>query len=162
MAGLTTALLLSKSPRYSITVVAKHMPGDYDIEYASPWAGANYLPYVVVISKCLYGSSNHKSIGYHAKARLLRNMTGTHGLSWKSSLCTIPKLACIFKVSATVKSVLIDPLPVTLDTAVYNRQKDLDSVTGDWFAELLSHDPWFKDTLPNVSPYLLHIYRSLY
>jgi D-amino-acid oxidase len=20
------------------------MPGDYDIEYASPWAGANYLP----------------------------------------------------------------------------------------------------------------------
>lgn len=23
------------------------MPGDYDIEYASPWAGANYLPYVL-------------------------------------------------------------------------------------------------------------------
>jgi hypothetical protein len=22
------------------------MPGDYDIEYASPWAGANYLPCV--------------------------------------------------------------------------------------------------------------------
>jgi hypothetical protein len=22
------------------------MPGDYDIEYTSPWAGANYLPYV--------------------------------------------------------------------------------------------------------------------
>ena len=22
------------------------MPGDYDIEYASPWAGANYMPYV--------------------------------------------------------------------------------------------------------------------
>ena len=21
------------------------MPGDYDIEYASPWAGANYMPY---------------------------------------------------------------------------------------------------------------------
>ncbi len=42
--GLTTALLLSRSPKYSITIVAKHMPGDYDIEYASPWAGANYLP----------------------------------------------------------------------------------------------------------------------
>lgn len=25
-------------------MVAKHMPGDYDIEYASPWAGANYMP----------------------------------------------------------------------------------------------------------------------
>jgi D-amino-acid oxidase len=44
VAGLTTALLLSKNPRYRITVAAKHMPGDYDIEYASPWAGANYLP----------------------------------------------------------------------------------------------------------------------
>jgi D-amino-acid oxidase len=22
------------------------MPGDYDIEYASPWAGANYMPCV--------------------------------------------------------------------------------------------------------------------
>lgn len=45
--GLTTALLLSKNPEYTITVAAKHMPGDYDIEYASPWAGADYLPYVL-------------------------------------------------------------------------------------------------------------------
>lgn len=45
--GLTTALLLSRDPKKKITVVAKHMPGDYDIEYASPWAGANYLPYVL-------------------------------------------------------------------------------------------------------------------
>lgn len=42
--GLTTALLLSRDSRYSISVIAKHMPGDYDIEYASPWAGANYMP----------------------------------------------------------------------------------------------------------------------
>ena len=46
VAGLTTALLLSKNPQYKITIAAKHMPGDYDIEYASPWAGANYIPYV--------------------------------------------------------------------------------------------------------------------
>jgi hypothetical protein len=44
--GLTTAMLLSRDKRFNITIVAKHMPGDYDIEYASPWAGANYLPYV--------------------------------------------------------------------------------------------------------------------
>jgi hypothetical protein len=37
--------LLSKDPENQITVLAKHMPGDYDIEYASPWAGANYMPY---------------------------------------------------------------------------------------------------------------------
>jgi hypothetical protein len=44
VSGLTTALLLAKNPRNKITIVAKHMPGDYDIEYASPWAGANYSP----------------------------------------------------------------------------------------------------------------------
>jgi len=44
VAGLTTAFLLSKERRYNIVVAAKHMPGDYDIEYASPWAGANYMP----------------------------------------------------------------------------------------------------------------------
>lgn len=44
--GLTTAMLLSQDPDNKITVAAKHMPGDYDIEYTSPWAGANYLPYV--------------------------------------------------------------------------------------------------------------------
>lgn len=46
VSGLTTALLLSRNRKYKITVAAKHMPGDYDIEYASPWAGANYLPCV--------------------------------------------------------------------------------------------------------------------
>lgn len=44
VSGLTTAYLLSQNASNSITVVAKHMPGDYDIEYCSPWAGANYLP----------------------------------------------------------------------------------------------------------------------
>ncbi|KKK16865.1 hypothetical protein P175DRAFT_0554633 [Aspergillus ochraceoroseus IBT 24754] len=44
VSGLTTAYLLSQDPSNSITVVAKHMPGDYDIEYCSPWAGANYFP----------------------------------------------------------------------------------------------------------------------
>ncbi|KIW69284.1 hypothetical protein PV04_05166 [Phialophora macrospora] len=44
VAGLTTALLVSKNPEYKVLVAAKHMPGDYDVEYASPWAGANYMP----------------------------------------------------------------------------------------------------------------------
>ncbi|KAF3915232.1 hypothetical protein ABW20_dc0109053 [Dactylellina cionopaga] len=44
VAGLTTALLLAKKRHY-VTVVAKHMPGDYDIEYTSPWAGANWFPF---------------------------------------------------------------------------------------------------------------------
>ncbi len=44
--GLTSALLLSRRRENTVTVVAKHMPGDYDIEYTSPWAGANVLPSV--------------------------------------------------------------------------------------------------------------------
>lgn len=46
VSGLTSALLLSRNKANKVTVVAKHMPGDYDIEYASPWAGANVLPLV--------------------------------------------------------------------------------------------------------------------
>lgn len=42
--GLTTALQLAQTGKYDVAVVAKHMPGDYDISYASPWAGANFLP----------------------------------------------------------------------------------------------------------------------
>ncbi|KAI9736452.1 MAG: hypothetical protein M1818_006186 [Claussenomyces sp. TS43310] len=44
VSGLTTAMLLSRNPAYKVTIVAKHMPGDYDIEYTSPWAGANFFP----------------------------------------------------------------------------------------------------------------------
>ena len=43
VSGLTCALLLAKKGN-EVTVVAKHMPGDYDAEYTSPWAGANVLP----------------------------------------------------------------------------------------------------------------------
>ena len=44
VSGLTSALLLARSGKYNITIVAEHMPGDYDIRYASPWAGADWVP----------------------------------------------------------------------------------------------------------------------
>ena len=44
VSGLTSALCLARQGKYNITLVAKHMPGDYDIEYASPWAGADWVP----------------------------------------------------------------------------------------------------------------------
>ncbi|KAH7138541.1 hypothetical protein B0J11DRAFT_514692 [Dendryphion nanum] len=41
--GLTTALVLRENyPASTITIVAKHFPGDRSIEYTSPWAGANW------------------------------------------------------------------------------------------------------------------------
>jgi D-amino-acid oxidase len=33
--GLTTALQLARSQNYRVTVLAKHMPGEYSIEYVS-------------------------------------------------------------------------------------------------------------------------------
>ncbi|KAL0929230.1 FAD dependent oxidoreductase [Colletotrichum truncatum] len=45
VSGLTSTLQLAKDSRNSITVIAKHMPGDYSIDYASPWAGANFQPF---------------------------------------------------------------------------------------------------------------------
>ncbi|KAF9729122.1 hypothetical protein PMIN06_000028 [Paraphaeosphaeria minitans] len=41
--GLSTALALRETyPSSRITVVAKHFPGDRAVDYASPWAGANW------------------------------------------------------------------------------------------------------------------------
>jgi D-amino-acid oxidase len=36
--GLTTALLLQKKG-YQVTIVAKYVPGDMNIEYTSPYSG---------------------------------------------------------------------------------------------------------------------------
>ncbi|OQU94950.1 hypothetical protein CLAIMM_01227 [Cladophialophora immunda] len=42
--GLSTALeLRERHPKSLVIVVAKHLPGDRVAEYASPWAGANWL-----------------------------------------------------------------------------------------------------------------------
>ncbi|KAK0115686.1 hypothetical protein ONS95_000046 [Cadophora gregata] len=72
VSGLTTALLLARSRngrangsensrkgRFEIEVFAKHMPGDYDVEYCSPWAGANFMP-----TKC---EGNLVSASYHRR-----------------------------------------------------------------------------------------------
>lgn len=42
--GLTTALTLLNRGTYNVTIVATFMPGDTDITYTSPLAGANWWP----------------------------------------------------------------------------------------------------------------------
>lgn len=69
VSGLTTALLLSQNPAHNVTIVAKHMPGDYDIEYTSPFAGANYLP---LVTPFLRGS-----------ILMLSSMSDTAGSRWE-------------------------------------------------------------------------------
>lgn len=41
--GLSTALTIRKEfPSARITILAEHFPGDYHIDYCSPWAGGNW------------------------------------------------------------------------------------------------------------------------
>ncbi|KAJ5159882.1 D-amino-acid oxidase [Penicillium canariense] len=113
VSGLTTAYLLSQDPDNKITVLAKHMPGDYDIEYASPWAGANYMP----VGK---QGSNHQA--------------------WERD--TWPALK---KITEKYPEAGIH----FLDALIYNRKKDQEKATGNWFSELVRPNPWYKDVVPN-------------
>lgn len=40
---------------------------------------------------------------------------------------------------------------INVECEIRNRSKDIGSATADWFAELLSPNPWFKDIVPNAS-----------
>ncbi|QSZ34220.1 hypothetical protein DSL72_005810 [Monilinia vaccinii-corymbosi] len=111
VSGLTTALLLSQNPTFQVTIIAKHMPGDYDIEYTSPWAGANYLP-ISSPSNCRWEKRTWPEL-----ARLAKD---------------VPEAGIHFQ-----------------NTVVLNRNKDAQGTTGQWFNELLSTDPWFKDVVPD-------------
>lgn len=37
-----------------------------------------------------------------------------------------------------------------IDCEIRNRSNDVGSATANWFSELLSSAPWFKDVVPNV------------
>lgn len=54
VSGLTTALELKKSnSEYDVSVVAQHLPGDYDVNYVSPYAGANWYSFATPEDKIL-------------------------------------------------------------------------------------------------------------
>ncbi|KAJ5980430.1 D-amino acid oxidase [Penicillium waksmanii] len=113
VSGLTTALLLSRDPSKKITVVAKHMPGDYDIEYCSPWAGASFFP--VGKPNTAHGKWER------ASWPVLKQLADKHP---EAGICFQP-------------------------TLVFSRAEDVNSATGQWFAELVQKDPWYKDLVDN-------------
>ncbi|KAJ5690396.1 hypothetical protein N7462_004788 [Penicillium macrosclerotiorum] len=133
VSGLTTAYLLSQDPNNNVTVLAKHMPGDYDIEYASPWAGANYMP---------VGSegSNHQA-WERATWPALEEITLKYpeaGIQFLGKYCHTVSYMPYERTSLTGHA----------DTLIYNRKKDQGSATGKWFSELVQPNPWYKDVVP--------------
>ncbi|KAK3069977.1 D-amino acid oxidase [Teratosphaeriaceae sp. CCFEE 6253] len=121
VAGLTTALLLARRGEHNITIIAKHMPGDYDIEYASPWAGANYLP-IAPPSPALMEKPSVATLG--TPSEIYERTTWPELARLAESL---PEAGVHFQ-----------------DTVIYRRTKDVGTATGDWFAELIKDDAWFR------------------
>jgi hypothetical protein len=86
------------------------MPGDYDIEYTSPWAGANYQPSVMILSL----ESKNCNIDWEVVIRTKRVANGrrTHGQSLLDLLRKFLKLAFTSRVvhNIGVKSFLLTSL----------------------------------------------------
>lgn len=65
--GLTAALQLKRAnPEYDVAVVAHHLPGDYDITYTSPFAGANWHSFAGNDTRV----QQIDTVGYHEFLRL--------------------------------------------------------------------------------------------
>lgn len=127
--GLTTALLLSKKPGFEVEIAARYMPGDYDIEYASPWAGANWFS----VSK-----SDTQAAEWDR-----------HTWSWLYQLANdYPDAGVHFQgTDQSFRRFMLTFQGVEM----YNRNKDVGSATQEWFKELTSPNPWWRSTVPDVS-----------
>ena len=60
------------------------MPGDYDIDYCSPWAGANYQPYVCGSARAGIALTVMNDPGSAKLALRLQNGRGPLGQSCRS------------------------------------------------------------------------------
>ncbi|THV73580.1 FAD dependent oxidoreductase [Aureobasidium pullulans] len=130
VSGLTAAFTSSKNKNYSITVAAKHMPGDYDIEYASPWAGANYLP----VGKEGTPSQEYERNTWPELAKLAEQH---------------PEAGIHFQGELRDKKHKRENAELSpADTLIYRREKDKGPVS-EWFAELIREDAWFSKVVPN-------------
>ncbi|KAI0482048.1 D-amino-acid oxidase [Xylariaceae sp. FL0804] len=131
VSGLTSALLLARTGRYNITIAAKHMPGDYDIEYASPWAGADYSPNLamkhdVQMAEKRGGDSSEVPSSQSAQ---FERATWGHLAELARD---VPEAGIHFQTMVS-----------------YRRAKDTESAIVQRFARLMEEDPWFGNNLPD-------------
>lgn len=93
--GLTTALeLSSRYPNASIIILAKHLPGDSNISYTSPWAGANWLSTATDNGR----QEEWDAVTYRKFSHLAKrgNETGVRGLKIRASFDSVREEAGIF------------------------------------------------------------------
>ena len=76
----------------------------------------------------------------------------TRGSGYKTSRRISQRLVFIFKVGRDAAQSCATVL-ISSECVIHTRNKDLGGggATSDWFSELLSPNPWFKDVVPNVS-----------
>ncbi|KAF8533110.1 hypothetical protein BDD12DRAFT_867010 [Trichophaea hybrida] len=124
--GLTTALTLLRRGNYNVTIVSKHMPGDYDIEYTSPWAGANWWP----VSTAGTREQDWDKITFHELWKLAQNVpaAGIH-----------------------VQNSFIYRRKIDQDTVITEWQETLLS-SNPWFKDLVpDFRPLREDELPKMA-----------
>lgn len=63
---------------------------------------------------------------------------------------TNPGAGIHFQGSSERLSITDDLGLTSIECRILNRDKDAGTATSDWFAELMSDDPWWKDIVPNV------------
>ena len=107
--GLTTAAeLSSRYPNTKIIVVAKHLPGDRDKLYASPWAGANWEP----VSRDNGPAEDRDAITYRKLVELVQHGKGHEAGIYKMDCRTFydvsPEDAGVF--SEGTKTIWFDKL----------------------------------------------------
>lgn len=104
VSGLTTAVELQKhDPGLEITVVAKHLPGDWDPQYTSPYAGANWHPFPdsskevqefekVTYHKMMELATNDPSAGIVASKCFDYSLSESQPVPWYSSFTNLQPL----------------------------------------------------------------------
>ncbi|KAI8391319.1 uncharacterized protein BYT42DRAFT_489729 [Radiomyces spectabilis] len=66
--GLTTAVTLLQEGYKDVLVVGKHLPGDIDVDYTSPWAGASILSFAHSKDKRLQAIDKYSLKVFHRLA----------------------------------------------------------------------------------------------
>nr|POE72100.1 d-amino-acid oxidase [Quercus suber] len=130
--GLTTALLLARDgKKHRVTVIAKHMPGDYDIDFST--------------LESLAGGFERDT--WPDLEHLARNVPEA-GIHFQGLILSFGSRKYLADFGRT-------------DAHIYRRAKDASSEVGALFAQLSREDAWFKDVVPSVSiAFLLLIYST--